>query len=149
METQLDFGYGVKTIQEIIDECGCDAGQLGWSNYGSGYDAMKKFAEGFWSKEDECFPRGGQWMKIHIKKAFEDGEFPNASDEDLHAILKDIDKADPSHDVRDNNDDELHHILKLSNVQPHVEVEPQRDSEHNHQKIDVSMKDLMQKIMGL
>ena len=146
LETKVDFGYGVKTIQEIIEESGCDAQQLGWSKYGSGYEAMKKFAEGFWSKEDKCFPRGGQWVKIHLKKSFDDGEFPNASEDDLKAILNDISKADPSHDVQ-HNDDELGHIVKLA--KPQAQVLPQRDSEHNHEKIDFSMKDLMQKIMGL
>ncbi len=150
LETKLDFGYGVKTIQQIIDESGCDAGQLGWSKYDSGYDELKKFAEGFWNKEDKCFPRGGQWVKIHIKKAFDDGEFPNADERDLDAILRDIDHADPSQEVN-GGDDELGHIIKLSNVQPHHHSHdmPAKDSEHNHEKIDFSMKDLMQKIMGL
>ena len=147
LETKLDFGYGVKTIQEIIDESGCDASSLGWSKYDSGYEDLKKFAEGFWNKEDNCFPRGGQWVKIHIKKAFDDGEFPNADERDLQAILRDIDHADPSQDISKDDNDELGHIVKLSNARP--QSLGHDESKHNHEKIDFSMKDIMQKVLGL
>jgi hypothetical protein len=151
LETKLDFGHGVKSIQEIIEDCGCDPQQLGYSQYGSGYEQLKKFAQGFWNKEEKNFPRGGQWVKIHIKKAFDDGQFPNASEDDLHAIIRDIEHADPSTDTHDHEggQQELGHILKLANVHSAPQEQPSRESEQTHNTLNGSMKDLIQKMMGL
>lgn len=122
LETALDFGYGVKTIAEIIDECGCDAQEVGFSDdegnepQEAGLPSMLKYISGFYNKEKGNFPIGGTRMKIKLKKAFEDGEFGSSSPDDLEKMFMFIDKKDPSGMGGHNH--EQTHVLKLAGVQP-------------------------------
>lgn len=112
LETQLDFGYGVKTIQEILDECGMDPADVGFeAPVEGGLPAMLKYISGFYNGKN--FPLGGMRIKIKVKKAFEDGEFGEASPEDLLKVIKFIDMKDPSDDVHGQ---EQQHVLKLAGV---------------------------------
>jgi hypothetical protein len=109
LETQLDFGHGVKTIAEIIDECGMTPQDVGYEQEGNGLEEMLKFVSGFYNKDEGNFPLGGMRVKIKVKKGFEDGQFGDAAEEDLMKILKFIDHKDPS-------GDEQHGILRLAGV---------------------------------
>jgi len=110
LETALDFGYGVKTIQEILDECGMTPADVGFdSPQEQGLPGMLKYISGFYNKEEGNFPLGGMRVKIKVKKAFEDGEFGSASPEDLAKVIHFIDKKDPS-------GDEQQSMLKLAGV---------------------------------
>jgi len=112
LETQLDFGHGVKTIAEIIDECGMDPADVGFdAPVEGGLPAMLKYISGFYNGKN--FPLGGMRIKIKVKKAFEDGEFGDASPEDLLKVIKFIDMKDPSDDVHGQ---EQQHVLKLAGV---------------------------------
>jgi hypothetical protein len=92
LETQLDFGHGVKTIQEILDECGMSPQEVGMEMpIEGGLPAMLKFISGFYNRDEGNFPLGGMRIKIKVKKGFEDGEFGEASDDDLIKVLKFID----------------------------------------------------------
>jgi len=97
LETQLDFGYGVKTIAEIIEGCGMTPQDVGFDNPSEGgLEGMLKFVSGFYDVKTGKFPLGAMRIKIKLKKAFEDGEFGNATEEDLIKVLKFIDSKDPS-----------------------------------------------------
>jgi len=110
LETQLDFGHGVKTIQEILDECGMTPQDIGFDEpQEAGLPAMLKFISGFYNKDEGNFPLGGQRIKIKVKKAFEDGEFGQSSPEDLMKVIKFIDMKDPS-------GDEQQHMLRMAGV---------------------------------
>ena len=109
LETALDFGHGVKTIQEILDECGMTPAQVGFDQAEGGLPGMLKYISGFYNAEQGNFPLGGMRVKIKVKKAFEDGEFGEASPDDLAKVIHFIDKKDPS-------GDEQHNILKLAGV---------------------------------
>ena len=121
LETQLDFGHGVKTIQEILDECGMTPQDIGFEQpQENGLQSMLKFISGFYNKDainEGNFPLGGTRIKIKVKKAFDDGEFGNASTEDLTKVLKFIDMKDPS-------GDEQQHMLRMAGV-AHEKPAPQ------------------------
>jgi hypothetical protein len=120
LETQLDFGHGVKTIQEILDECGMSPQDVGMEMpVEGGLPAMLKFISGFYNKDEGNFPLGGMRIKIKVKKGFEDGEFGEASDDDLIKVLKFIDMKDPS-DEADHH--EQQHVLKLAGVSPQPQM---------------------------
>ena len=109
LETALDFGHGVKTIQEILDECGMSPADVGFDQGESGLPAMLKYISGFYNAEQGNFPLGGMRVKIKVKKAFEDGEFGETNPEDLAKVIHFIDKKDPS-------GDEQHNVLTLAGV---------------------------------
>ena len=110
LETQLDFGHGVKTIQEILDECGMTPQDIGFEQpQEMGLPAMLKFISGFYNKDEGNFPLGGQRIKIKVKKAFEDGEFGQSDTKDLMKVIKFIDMKDPS-------GDEQQHMLRMAGV---------------------------------
>ncbi len=124
LETALDFGFGVKTIAEIIEECGCDPRAVGFSDeegeepQESGVPAMLKFISGFYNKDannlqEGNFTIGGTRMKIKLKKAWEEGEFGDCPASDVAKVFKLIDAKDPSNDT---SGQEQHHILKLAGV---------------------------------
>ena len=117
LETALDFGHGVKTIAEIIDECGMDAAEIGFDQpQEEGVPAMLKYLSGFYNKEVGNFPLGATRLKIKIKKAWEDGEFGNCSDQDVIKVFKLIDAKDPS--AGSGHNQEHAHIVKLAGVNP-------------------------------
>ena len=110
LETQLDFGHGVKTIQEILEQCGMTPQDIGFEPpQEDGLPAMLKFISGFYNKDEGNFPLGGQRIKIKVKKAFEDGEFGRSNPEDLIKVIKFIDMKDPS-------GDEQQHMLRMAGI---------------------------------
>ena len=110
LETQLDFGHSVKTIAEIIEDCGMQPQDFGYeADRESGLPAMLQYISGFYNKDEGNFPLGGMRVKIKVKKAFEDGEFGHVAEDDLVKVLKFIDLKDPS-------GDEQHNVLKLAGV---------------------------------
>lgn len=138
LETQLDFGHGVKSLAEIIKECGLTPMECGFedSPQESGMEAMLKFVAGFYNKEDHKFPLGGTRVKIKVKKAWEDGEFGDVDQADVAKVLKFIDAKDPS-------GDEQASVLKLAGVKDHPVDEQQGPN------LDVNMQDLENKIKGM
>jgi hypothetical protein len=137
LETQLDFGYGVKTIAEIIEDCGCAPHDVGYEveptmGGEGGLDAMLKYISGFYSKEEGNFPLGGTRIKIKVKKEFDDGAFQDASEDDLMKVMRFIEKKDPSSNEHD-------HIMKLAGMRPH------NDSGHMELH-EYHLKDMEQKL---
>ena len=93
----LETIVGDYTIAELIEQCGMEPADFGFEKpYGTGIEAMLKFVSGFYNKEKGNFPLGGMRIKIKVKKAFEDGMFEGATEEDLIKVLKFIDMKDPS-----------------------------------------------------
>ena len=136
LETELDFGHGVKTLAEIIEECGMMPEDVGFEPQEDGLETMLKYVAGFYNKEDHKFPLGGTRVKIKVKKAWEDGEFGNVDQEDVIKVLKFIDAKDPSGDEQAN-------VLKLAGVQDRGVDEEQNSP------IDANMQDLENKIKGM
>ena len=137
LETQLDFGHGVKTLAEIIEESGMEPAEFGFEEpQENGMEAMLKYVAGFYNKEDHKFPLGGTRVKIKVKKAWEDGEFGDVDQADVAKILKFIDAKDPS-------GDEQNHMLKLAGVHSHPVDEEQGPN------FDANMQDIENKIKGM
>jgi len=147
LETALDFGHGVKTIAEIIDECGMDAAEIGFDQpQEAGVPAMLKYLSGFYNKEGGNFPLGGTRLKIKIKKAWEDGEFGNCSEQDVVKVFKLIDAKDPS-PGSDQNPEQAH-IVKLAGVAPQQSATSGLNTDHiEHDMSKIDPTDMMRAIM--
>jgi len=98
LETQMDFGDKVMTIAEVLESCGMTPQDVGYEEpeQEDGLQGMLKYISGFYNKDEGNFPLGGMRVKIKVKKAFEDGEFGGAGEEDLLKVIKFIDAKDPS-----------------------------------------------------
>jgi len=117
LDTTLDFGHKEMTLHDCIEECGMSPKDFGFdqNNGEDGAHQMLKSISGFWNKEAKNFTIGGTRAKTKIVKDFKNGEFSNASEQDLQRVLQMIDKMDPSHEGG-----ELNHITHLAGMrQPH------------------------------
>ena len=110
LDTKMDFGSREMTLRDAIKECGMEPTEIGFDDDSneSGVAQILKSIAGFWNKEARNFTIGGMRAKIKVKKGYEDGEFPNATTEDVQAVLSKIDELDPSGDVD--------HVVKMANV---------------------------------
>jgi hypothetical protein len=92
------------TIRDAIKECGLDNEECGFSSNkeqsrSSGVDELLKVISGFWNATDKNFTIGGTRAKIKVVKAFQDGECPSATEDDVKQALLFITKKDPSTDA--------------------------------------------------
>jgi hypothetical protein len=123
LDTKLDFGHRTMTLQDAIEECGLTPMECGFNmpeeeeevSNESGMDQILKMISGFWNKEAKNFTIGGTRAKQKVVKGFKDGEFPNATEEDVKAVLRKIEELDPSSSEHEG-------ILKLAGV-PTIEVD--------------------------
>lgn len=126
LDTTLDFGHKTMTLHDCIVECGFTPEQFGFNTDGNSGDPvhdMLKTIAGFWNTHDKNFTIGGTRAKTKVVKAYKDGEFPNASEEDLSRVIHLIDKMDPS-------GNEHNQIMRLAGVNNHshiVDEDPQSD----------------------
>ena len=86
------------TLHDCIEECGMSPKDFGFDvgQQDSGVEQMLKSVAGFWNHENKNFTIGGTRAKTKVVKDFKNGEFENASEQDLAKVLKLIDKMDPS-----------------------------------------------------
>lgn len=116
LDTTMDFGDREITLQDALDECGLMPEDVGFEPEINSLEEMLKFVSSFYNREEKNFPLGGQRVKIKLKKAFEDGEFGNASVDDLKKVLMFIEKKDPS-------GNEHNQIVRLAGVKnPTVDI---------------------------
>lgn len=95
LETILEFGHSTMTLHDAIERCGMKVEDFGFVNPEvNGLEEMLKYVSGFYNKNESNFPLGSERIKIKVKKGFEDGEFPNASPEDLYKVLRFIELKD-------------------------------------------------------
>ena len=96
------FANGM-TIRDAIKECGLTPMECGFPdgqspNLGRGITQLLRIVAGFWNKEAQNFTIGGTRAKIKVMKAFEDGDCPAATEDEVKRVLLLIDKKDPSSD---------------------------------------------------
>jgi hypothetical protein len=115
LDTTLDFGHKEMTLHDCIHECGMEPKDFGFDSDSdkSGVEQMLKSISGFWNKEARNFTIGGTRAKTKVLKDFKNGEFSNATEQDLHHVLKLIDKMDPS---EQHVSSELGHIRHLAGM---------------------------------
>lgn len=99
--TPCEAGYGECDMEEDVPE----------EENLSGKEQILNSIAGFWNKEERNFTIGGTRVKTKIIKSFKDGEYSNASEEDVKEILQKVDQLDPSEDAREQND-----VLRLAGV---------------------------------
>jgi hypothetical protein len=116
LETMMDFGHKEMTLHDAMRECGIAPMECGFADETGegGAQQMLKTIAGFWNKEAKNFTIGGTRAKTKIVKGWKEGEFPNASEDDLKQVLQLIDKMDPSGHLQAN--DELGHIRHLAGL---------------------------------
>ena len=124
LDTKMKVGGKSMTLYDAIIECGLTPMECGFDepdtdSNESGLDQMTKFISGFWNKEQKNFTIGGTRAKTKIIKGFKDGEFSNASEDDVRQIVAMIDKMDPS-------SHEHMHIMKLAGVPGHSQIEQEQ-----------------------
>ena len=131
------FAEGM-TIRDAIRESGltpCEAGfgecDMEDSNGGeptqehiSGKEQILNSIAGFWNKEERNFTIGGTRVKTKIIKSFKDGEYSNASEDDVREVLQKVDQLDPSEDAREQND-----VLRLAGVRHQEPTDDEIDLE--------------------
>ena len=113
------FAEGM-TILDAIMECGLDPEECGYNDASeSGIDQLLKIISGFWNKEERNFTIGNQGVKNKIEKAVDNGDCPNASDDDIRKVFLLVDKKDPG---SDEHTSQIGAILKLAGVQEQPEI---------------------------
>jgi hypothetical protein len=114
LDTTLDFGHKEMTLHDCIEECGMSPKDFGFDQdeHEDGVHQMLKSISGFWNKEAKNFTIGGTRAKTKVVKDFKNGEFSNATEEELQHVLRMIDKMDPSGDEHG----ELGHITHLAGM---------------------------------
>ena len=138
LDTKLDFGHKEMTLHDCMRECGMSPQDFGFDqgeSNESGVDQILKSIAGFWNKEAKNFTIGGTRAKITVIKDFKNGEFKNASEEDLKHVIQLIDRADPS-----EKNNELGHIKHLAGMHSQVTDEQMPGMDNPH--------DMMKNMMG-
>jgi hypothetical protein len=138
LETQLDFGHGVKTLAEIISDCGMSPKDAGFDQPQDPLESMLKFVSSFYNRESQSFPLGGTRVKIKVKKAWEDGEFGDADQDSVIKVLKFVDAKDPS-------GNEHNQIMRVSGV-------PQQERAVDEQvpnQTNIDFSDIENKLKGM
>ena len=122
LDTTLDFGHKTMTLHDCIEECGMSPTDFGFDtdDNASGTHEMLKSVAGFWNAEEKNFTIGGTRAKTKVVKDFKNGEFKNASEDDLQKVLQLIDKMDPS-------GNEHNHIMRLSGISQTIDEDPTGD----------------------
>ena len=146
LETMFADGM---TIRDALRESGITPDEAGYSEFDidednkeggepeeeniSGVNQILRSIVGFWNAEERNFTVGGTRAKIIIKKNYEDGEYSNASDDDVKYVMQKVNKLDPSSDDQEQTD-----VLRLAGLGTQ---EPD-DENDDGQTIDMLMKEL-------
>jgi hypothetical protein len=140
LDTTLDFGHREMTLHDCIEECGMSPRDFGFDQDQNedGVHQMLKSISGFWNKESKNFTIGGTRAKTKVVKDFKNGEFENATEEELQHVLRMIDKMDPSGD----ENGELGHITHLAGMHQ----EHPRDSAMHRKVAELETMDQQQEV---
>lgn len=105
-DTELDFGSRKMSLMSALQECGIDPSSIGMKQRSSGGDGVQEILKsiaGFWNRDatitEGNFTKGGTWTKQHVVSNFKNGEYKNATKEDVSKVLAMIEKMDPSSDA--------------------------------------------------
>ena len=111
LDTPLVVGGRHVTLHDAIEECGMTPMECGYDMMETmdGVQQIMQSIQGFWNEQEGNFTKGGTGVKVDIVKNFKNGEYPNATPEDVKAVFAQIDAADPSHAEQDS-------VLKLAGV---------------------------------
>lgn len=123
--TMMDFGSRKMTLHDAIRECGLTPMECGFADEDSsesGLKQMLKSIAGFWNPQEKNFTIGGTRAKQKVVTAFKNGDFPNASEQELQRVIELVDKMDPSQQQGQHHD-----ILRLAGVNQVMDEDPMSD----------------------
>jgi hypothetical protein len=120
LHDKMDFGHKEMTLHDCMEACGIDPMECGFGDdeesapeqQSDPVHDMLKTISGFWNKEEKNFTIGGTRAKVKIIKDFKNGQFKDATPEDVKRVLTLIDRMDPSSE----HNQEISHIKHLSGV---------------------------------
>ena len=119
-DTELEFGSRKMSLMSALKECGIDPASVGMKSQsgGTGIQEILKSIAGFWNKDatitEGNFTIGGQRTKQKVITGFKNGEYENATKEDVSKVLHMIDKMDPPSDMHGGND--LNRMKQMAGV---------------------------------
>jgi hypothetical protein len=118
-DTELDFGHRKMSLLSALQECGINPASVGFKSQESGVEEILKSISGFWNRDatitEGNFTIGPTRVITKIISNFKNGNFENATKEDVGRVIQMVKKMDPPSSVNQPGD-ELGHIKHLSGM---------------------------------
>ena len=118
-DTELDFGHKKMSLLSALQECGINPASVGFKSKESGVEEILKSISGFWNRDatitEGNFTIGPTRVITKIISNFKNGNFENATKEDVSRVISMVKKMDPPSSVNQPGD-ELGHIKHLSGM---------------------------------
>jgi hypothetical protein len=118
-DTELDFGHKKMSLLSALQECGINPASVGFKSKESGVEEILKSISGFWNRDatitEGNFTIGPTRVITKIISNFKNGNFENATKEDVGRVISMVKKMDPPSSVNQPGD-ELGHIKHLSGM---------------------------------
>ena len=118
-DTELDFGHRKMSLLSALQECGINPASVGFKSQESGVEEILKSISGFWNRDatitEGNFTIGPTRVITKIISNFKNGNFENATKEDVGRVISMVKKMDPPSSVNQPGD-ELGHIKHLSGM---------------------------------
>ena len=118
-DTELDFGHKKMSLLSALQECGINPASVGFKSQESGVQEILKSISGFWNRDatitEGNFTIGPTRVITKIISNFKNGNFENATKEDVGRVIQMVKKMDPPSSVNQPGD-ELGHIKHLSGM---------------------------------
>jgi hypothetical protein len=118
-DTELDFGHRKMSLFSALQECGINPASVGFKSQESGVQEILKSISGFWNRDatitEGNFTIGPTRVITKIISNFKNGNYENATKEDVSRVIHMVKKMDPPSSVNQQGD-ELGHIKHLSGM---------------------------------
>ena len=122
-DTELDFGHKKMSLLSALQECGINPASVGFKSQESGVEEILKSISGFWNRDATItegnikgnFTIGPTRVITKIISNFKNGNYENATKEDVSRVIHMVKKMDPPSSVNQAGD-ELGHIKHLSGM---------------------------------
>jgi len=122
-DTELDFGHKKMSLLSALQECGINPASVGFKSQESGVQEILKSISGFWNRDatvtesniEGNFTIGPTRVITKIISNFKNGNYKNATKEDVSRVIHMVKKMDPPSSVNQPGD-ELGHIKHLSGM---------------------------------
>jgi hypothetical protein len=117
--TELDFGHKKMSLLSALQECGINPASVGFKSQESGVQEILKSISGFWNRDatitEGNFTIGPTRVITKIISNFKNGNYENATKEDVSRVIHMVKKMDPPSSINQPGD-ELGHIKHLSGM---------------------------------
>ena len=118
-DTELDFGHKKMSLLSALQECGINPASVGFKSQESGVQEILKSISGFWNRDatitEGNFTIGPTRVITKIISNFKNGNYENATKEDVSRVIHMVKKMDPPSSINQPGD-ELGHIKHLSGM---------------------------------